>query len=157
MPIVSSTVTVEHAQIDGRRWAREVHTDHLGAQHIFDYLSEVGADVNAILAARAADLPAQLAAQEISTNIQAVKALGSLAIPAFQHSTASANASALREAYRAMVREEAIMTAGYLNTLTNGQLATAFGITTEKAATLRTNKLAPAAALATSIRAEAGQ
>lgn len=33
------------------------------------------------------------------------------------------------------------------------QIATAFGITTGRAATLRTNKLDPAAALATSIRA----
>jgi len=157
MSIVSSTVAVEHAQIDGRRWARETHTDHLGIQHIFDYLSEVGADTAAILAARAAALPGQLAAQEIGQNTQEVKTLGSLATPTFKHSTVPANASALREAYRAMVQQEAIMTGDYLNTLTNGQIAAAFGITTGQAATLRTNKLAPAAALATSIRAEAGQ
>ena len=157
MAIVSSTVSLEHAQIDGRRWAREVHTDHLGIQHIFDYLSEVGADTAAILAARAADLPGQLAAQEISNNLQTVKSLGSLASPTFKHSTAGANAAALREAYRAMVQSEAIMTGDFLNTLTNGQLAAAFGITTGQASTLRTNKLAPAATLAASIRAEAGQ
>jgi hypothetical protein len=156
MSIVSSTVTVEHAQIDGRRWARETHTDHLGVQHIFDYLSEVGADTAAILSARAAGLPGQLAAQEISQNIQAVKSLGSLASPTFQHSTAGANAAALREAYGAMAQQEAIMTGDYLNTLTNGQLAAAFGITTGQAQTLRTNKMAPAAAVAASIRAEAG-
>jgi hypothetical protein len=30
MSITSSTVTVEHAQVDGRRWVRETHSDAEG-------------------------------------------------------------------------------------------------------------------------------
>jgi hypothetical protein len=49
-----------------------------------------------------------------------------------------------------------VMVGDYLNTLTNNQLATAFNITTGEAATLRTNKLEPAATIASGIRAATG-
>lgn len=65
MPIVSSTYTVEHTQRDGTRWVREIHVDHLGEQHVWDYRSLPGADRDAILAEHAALLDQRLAEQEI--------------------------------------------------------------------------------------------
>ena len=37
MPIVSSTHAVGHAQIDGRRYVEETHTDELGAKFVRTY------------------------------------------------------------------------------------------------------------------------
>jgi hypothetical protein len=39
MSIVS---TVGHAQIDGRHYVEELHTDHLGVVHRVEYLAAVG-------------------------------------------------------------------------------------------------------------------
>lgn len=114
-------------------------------------------DVNSFLTDRAAILAQTLVDGEIANNVQQVITLGSLASPSLRYSTAAANFAALRVAYQTATRIEAVMIGDFLNTLTNAQLAAAFGITTGQAATLRTNKLAPAASLATSIRASMGQ
>ncbi len=156
MPIVSSTITHDNVQTDGRRAIRERHIDQLGLEYIFNYLGAAVTDAAAVMAARVPGINASLIANEIVRNIVDVTANGSLASPTLVYSTAAANFSALRAAYLNMVREDAIMVGDYLNTLTDNQNATAFGITTGQAATLRTNKLAPAAALATSIRATVG-
>jgi len=156
--IVSSVLDAdEHAQADGRTWVRETHTDHLGLEYVYSYLAAAGTDTNAVMAARVATIDGYLTRNEIRTNIESVSRYGSL-VPSvtLDYSTATQNASALREAYKTMVQAEAVMVGDYLNTLTNAQIANAFGITTGQAATLRTNKLAPAAALAASLRAETG-
>lgn len=155
--IVSSVLDVEdHAQVDGRTWVREVHTDHLGLEYVYSYLAVDGTDTNAVMNARVATIDGYLTRTEIRTNVDAVSRYGSLAAPTLDYSTATANASALREAYKTMIQAEAVMSGDYLNTLTNAQIANAFGITTGQAATLRTNKLQPAAALAAALRAETG-
>lgn len=64
MSIVSSTHTVGHAQIDGRRYLTERHTDHLGEVHQVEYLAAVGTDYNAVMAARAVQIEQQLAEAE---------------------------------------------------------------------------------------------
>ena len=51
-------------QIDGRRYVEEIHTDHLGVAHRVEYLAAVGADTDAIAAARAIQIAAQLADEE---------------------------------------------------------------------------------------------
>lgn len=64
MSIVSSTHTEGPAQVDGRHYVTETHTDHLGGVIEFEYLAAVGADYVAIRTARAASLEAQLAEAE---------------------------------------------------------------------------------------------
>ena len=156
MTIVSSIIAKD-VEKSGRRWIREDHTDHLGMIYEFWYRVKLpDYDILAALAARAVTLAADLAKAEVLENIAAVQASGSLAAPTFIHSTVTQNASALRTAYQTATRIEAVMTGYYLASLTDGQLRTAFGMTAAQVTTLRTNKLTPAANLATSIRAATG-
>lgn len=62
--IVSSTHVVGPAQVDGRHYVTETHTDHLGEAYALEYLAPVGADYIAIRTARAASLEVQLAEAE---------------------------------------------------------------------------------------------
>lgn len=65
MPVSNSTYVVEaHAQIDGRRYVRETHTDGTGTQHVVDYLAAVGTDYAAVLVVHAQQLEQQLADAE---------------------------------------------------------------------------------------------
>ncbi len=64
MPIVSSTHIVGHAQVDGRRYVTEQHTDDLGAVQVYEYLAPDGADYTAIRTARASAISQQLAEAE---------------------------------------------------------------------------------------------
>lgn len=116
-----------------------------------------GENVADYINAAASAFAGRLSDAEIATNVADVLANGSLATPSLKFSTAADNFAALRVAYATATQLQAVMIGDFLNTLTNAQLAAAFGITAGQAATLRTNKLAPAAALATSIRASAGQ
>lgn len=74
MPIVSSVVLLDSTQIDGRRDIYEVHTDQTGVEVCVSYLAEPGDDVAAILAARAAQISADLAAAELAANLLEVEA-----------------------------------------------------------------------------------
>lgn len=64
MPIVSSTHAVGHAQVDGRRYVTEAHTDGDGGVHRLEYLANIGADYVAIRTTRAAQISDQLAEAE---------------------------------------------------------------------------------------------
>ena len=64
MSIISSTFSVGHAQVDGRKYVAEQHTDHLGGVHTAEYLASVGTDYAAVAAARAVQIEAQLAEAE---------------------------------------------------------------------------------------------
>ena len=61
--IVSSVIALNNLQVDGRRVIEELHTDDQGNQYTFDYMADPDTDINAVLAQRADDLNAQLAAQ----------------------------------------------------------------------------------------------
>lgn len=117
----------------------------------------LGEVVATYIAAVAAAFPTLLANAEIASNVSDVTTNGSLATPSLKFSVAADNFSALRVAYATATQIQAVMIGDFLNTLTNAQLAAAFNITTTQAQTLRTNKLQPAATLATSIRASIGQ
>jgi hypothetical protein len=54
--IVSSEILWDLPQADGSRTIREEHTDDQGNVYSFDYMAETDTDVNAKLAARAAEL-----------------------------------------------------------------------------------------------------
>ena len=71
MPIVSSTHTVGHAQIDGRRQVIETHVDDLGVAHVASYLASVGTDYAAVRDARVATINASLAESEAQALIEA--------------------------------------------------------------------------------------
>lgn len=156
MSIVSSDILSDSPQKDGRRDIRERHIDHLGVEHLRQYLAAAGADAAAALTAYAARLPGDLRDNEIASNIEAVMALGSLAGVTLQHSTAAQNFTALRQAYQTMTKTEAIFAGDFLSSLSNAQLQNAFGLTAGQVTTLRSNKLTPAAAAAATIRNSVG-
>lgn len=157
MPITSSTIVSVGAQRDGRRWVLESHLDQLGIEYTRNYLAGALDDLNAALANYAAQLLDNIRDTEIGRNIDRITTDGSVADTSTVYSTAAQNFAALREVYRAATRTQAVMIADFLVTLTDIQLQTAFGMTQAQVTTLRTNKLTPAASLATSIRASAGQ
>ena len=67
MPIVTSFFVLSPApEIDGRRYVTETHVDQYGVAVIADYLADVGADYNAIMAARATQLSQSLIDGEIN-------------------------------------------------------------------------------------------
>jgi len=71
VPIVSSTHTVGHAQVDGRRYIIERHTDSAGVVHEVEYLAAVGTDYVAVRDARAVQIADQLAEAEAQALIGA--------------------------------------------------------------------------------------
>ena len=156
MAIVLSTIIEDAPQIDGRRWVCERHVDQRGIERLVRYLAAAGFNALAAMAARVADINADLIAQEIAANIDAVTADGSLAAPVLNYSTAAQNFAVLRASYAGMTRVQAIMTGDFLSSLTNGQIQTAFEMTAGQVTTLRANKLTPAATAAATIRAAAG-
>ena len=69
MAIVSSTIIEDARQRDGRRHVCERHVDHLGGVRDVRYMAESGADATAILPTRAAQIEAELAAEETAQNL----------------------------------------------------------------------------------------
>lgn len=59
--IVSSIVSSEGAQADGRFWVTETHTFDDGSTTSFVYLADKGIGTNAVMAQRAADINAAIA------------------------------------------------------------------------------------------------
>lgn len=156
MPIVSSALTLADAQRDGRRWAEERHTDQLGLVYVYRYLADAGTDTAAIMAARAPQVAAELERIETSGNVVLIAANGSAASLSTAYATLAQVRAALRAAYAAATRMEAIMIGDYLASLTDAQLQSLFGMTAGQVNNLRTNKLTPAANAAATIRAAAG-
>lgn len=73
MPIVTSVIARDHAQVDGRRKITEWHTDHFGVVHERRYIADAGQDVEAGLAAAAQQIEEQLAAAELEANLQEIE------------------------------------------------------------------------------------
>jgi len=69
MAIISSTYSVGHVQIDGRRYVSEQHTDSAGAVHTAEYLAEIGVNYQAIAEARAVAIAQTLADAEFEVII----------------------------------------------------------------------------------------
>jgi len=66
VPIVSSSFALDPApEVDGRQYVTETHVDQYGVAITADYLADVGADFNAIMAARAVQLSQSLIDGEI--------------------------------------------------------------------------------------------
>ncbi|MDP2621473.1 MAG: hypothetical protein Q8P46_15100 [Hyphomicrobiales bacterium] len=156
MPIVSSVISADDAQADGRRYIREVHTDQHGREHVVLYLAPAVWDAEAVMAARVASLDVGLRNGEIANNIAQAFAQGSLAVTSLEYSTVAQNGVGFRQAYQTATSFEAMMMGDLLSTLTDAVLRTAFGITQQQVVTLRANKLTPASEAATAMRAMTG-
>lgn len=157
MANITSSSFEAFTQANGSKTVHEIHTDLVGVKRDIVYTASAAADLNAALSAHAVDLGLNLETDEVAANVFGVTSLGSLFSPTFVYSTVAENVAALRLAYLTATRIEAVMMGDFLSSLTNGQLQTAFGLTAGQVTTLRTNKLTPAANLATSIRATVGQ
>ncbi len=136
----------------------QTHTDNT-EYGPFVELRGLADDISAFLTAHAAALLASLVAAEIADRLSLIVANGSLAVvPALRFATLADVQAALRAFYSTAVRDDAIMVGDYFNVTfpTDAQLRVVLGITLAQATALRANKLAPATALATSIRAATG-
>jgi hypothetical protein len=135
--IVSSTFVAGHAQIDGRKYVRETHTDHLAVLHIIEYLSAVGADNDAILAAHAIRLAIILRDTQAQNNLDK----NSIADWIFEHVTVAQMRIALRLAYRDATRFEAARLARFVNELTIAQIENVFSVNTATATLIKSRAL----------------
>jgi hypothetical protein len=154
--IVTSTLTTDNPQKDGRFRVWETHVDQTGLKYIISYLAAIGTNTASNMAARAIQIANDLVANEIMTNLAAVSTLGAQAQVSLKYSTFAQSGAALRAFYLVATQEQAIMTGEYLASLTNAQLQSLFGITAGQVTTIRTNKLTPAVAAAATIRAAVG-
>lgn len=143
VPGKAGMVVGEHVWDDGQVWTA-----------VFE--ARVGEDAQARLDGMAAARLLQRAQSEIKSNLAEIMTNGSLAVVTLKNSTVAENAAALVVAYVDAKRTEAIMIGDFLNSLTDAQLRTAFGLTQQQVTNLRTNKLAPAATEAAAIRAADG-
>lgn len=95
MMLVSSTVSTQQPQIDGRFWVVETHSFDDGSIREFSYLADPGTDANAVMAARAAEIEAELAAAAIAvpatvTSVQARRAITAAGLRATVESAVAA-------------------------------------------------------------------
>jgi len=156
MTIVSSIVSQQSQQKDGRIWVFETHTDQLGVSYFVIWLCPVGTSVTSLLTIHANNIWNNLVINEIANNLKQVSTLGLNAVVTFNYSTVAANIAALRAAYLTATQDQVIFTGEYLNSLSSAQLQSAFGLTAGQVTTLQTTKLQPAATIAASIRASQG-
>ena len=69
MPVLSSSYTLEHEQIDGSRWCLEVHETTRGPREFY-YLLAAGDDAQAIMEGHVPVVAAMLADEEIAENFE---------------------------------------------------------------------------------------
>lgn len=154
--MVSSVVTAQSVQKDGRVWVTEQHVDSLGATYTVTYLAHDTSEIAAHLAADAISLLAAAASAEVATNVNGVLTYGSVFVPTLNYSTIAANANALTAIWLTLTQTQAIMLGDYLNNVPLSGLTSTFGWSAAQAAQLQTQYFVPYAALAASIRTAAG-
>ena len=134
MSIVSSTFVLDgQAQRDGRTYCREQHTDNIGRVHVREYLSAVGADNAAILAAFAITLATILQLREQQNNLNQ----SSIAQWTFDYNTVAQMGTALRAAYLIATGIRAAQLAIFVTQATNLQIQNAFGVTSAQATNIQ--------------------
>ena len=139
MSITSSVVTVEHAQVDARRWVRETHSDAIGVAQIIDYLgaSDAATTAQGIANARVAGLNESLADAEAREKCS----IDANPVP-FRWQTAGEFLDRLRAVYRNLSREQLARLATWITKrldagdVTATQLRNAFGLTAGQWTTL---------------------
>ena len=129
------TISVGHAQKDGRKFVLEVHSDAQGEFARAEYLAEDGADHNAIATARTAVLLASLAEQEFERMLEADVYPDLDPLPPLRFQTMAELMARIREAFRNRNREPLVQLARWIvNRITAGdmtdtQVRNAFGLT----------------------------
>jgi hypothetical protein len=156
MPIITSTITHDDPQVDGRRYVRELHLDQLNLEHPVIWLAAADTDVQAVMQARVPQIELDLMTGEIAGNVADISRNGKFAKPSLNYSLAIDNGFAVKAAYDTAIQVEAVMMGDYFNTLSDEQLMLIFQLPVEQVSALRTDRLEPAAALAATLRAEAG-
>ena len=157
MYIVSSAITSDNVEADGRRRVDELHIDDKGTKFTFSYLAESDFDVNAKLAERAAELPSLLASNEIAANIYNVSQMGSHAVTTFDYSTRQQNGLALQTAYRSATGVAVIMMGDFIAALQDAEIEATLGLTSAQVTKLRTDVLITASMIASVIRGATGE
>jgi hypothetical protein len=151
MSIVASIAQIGHAQVDGRRYVIERHTDHVGVVHVAEYLADAAQTAeqrDAILAARAMQIDAQLKADEVAACL-ANDRLTTVYI------TKADLAAFVRELYRNGAGEQIVRIARWIRRriaagdFTETQVRNAFGLTVTQWNTLKAKLQAMDDALAT--------
>jgi hypothetical protein len=102
MAIVSSVLSKEGAQRDGRFWVLETHTDQVGVVYPIRYLAPSGtldAALNATMSARATQIGIDIGTAEAQADLDRIKVDGSLATVTTVYATISDVRAALRAAY----------------------------------------------------------
>src|SRR5574337_722082 len=133
MSIVSSTYALDaHAQVDGRIYVTETHTDNVAIQHLVEYLAPAtftATDYTNVMTARATRISADLVATDV------LRILNIDAPPTFIYAATSDLIAAFREAYRFASQFECARLANWLlnritdGTYTDAQIEAAFGLT----------------------------
>lgn len=131
MAITSSAIIEDRAQIDGRRWITERHTDNLGIQRFVQYLAEAGADVQAAMSERLTQFIADIKKREIDRAIANALEDGPAVSPTLNWNTNTEFGLALREFYKTANQRNACRIGWYVTqfNLTDNQLRTFFGLT----------------------------
>lgn len=129
MSIVSSTIVEDAAQVDGRRYIRERHVDHLGTVIEVLYLGAANTDANAVMLARVPSIEVGQTQNEIHANVANALSDDEPA-PTFNYSTQNQFAAELRQVYKTATRRDAYRIGWYIESfnLTNNQLQNLFGI-----------------------------
>ena len=142
------SITVGHAQKDGRKFVLEVHTDAQGEFARAEYLAEDGADHNAIATARTAVLLASLAEQEFERMLEADVDPDLDPLPPLRFQTMAELVARIREAFRSRNREQLCRIARWIlnriadGRLTDVQIRNAFGLTAPQYNALKTRMAA---------------
>lgn len=63
--IVSSEITGNNLQADGRRVITEIHTDSEGGRHRYSYMANIGVDIDAVMTTRVARVESAIKGREI--------------------------------------------------------------------------------------------
>ena len=129
------SITVGHAQTDGRKFVLEVHTDAQGEFARIEYLADPLADFNAIASAREPVLIASLADQEFERMLEADLDPDLDPLPPLRFQTMAELVARIREAFRSRNREQLCRIARWIlnriadGRLTDVQIRNAFGLT----------------------------
>src|SRR3989304_10051689 len=99
-PIISSVVVSDQPQIDGRRWIRERHTDHMAVVYFRDYMAAAGLVIADGFPAVVAILNQQLIDAEIARDLASIYESGNLAVVTTDYVTLPDIRAPLRDAHR---------------------------------------------------------
>lgn len=135
MAIVSSSITEDFRQVDGRRQVTESHLDSTGQWHRISYVAPADMDVQTRMAARVSEVEAMLREAEILENVTNLPPLAQMR---FNFSTQADNLAVLRTFFQASRGVEAAKKAAWIfENLTLAQIRTAFGLTGAQATALQ--------------------